>query len=236
MQFEMVVRQLYELQELDAEIAQQRGRIAAIDGQLSDRTELEARNRELEDQSALHHELDMQQRAQDLDTDSVRTKLLNIEAKLYSGSITNLRELEGFEKEASILRDQLQKLDGVLLDKMMAVEDGRSRLQSLQEELSQAEERSKIKNTELKKERKGLLDNLVSLEARRSQLTVRVGQRELELYEGLRSSKGGMAVAKVERGLCRGCRMALPTHQLQLARAGRTPVHCNSCGRILFVD
>ena len=45
-----------------------------------------------------------------------------------------------------------------------------------------------------------------------------------------------LAVAKMERGLCQGCRMALPTQQQQRVRNGRQTVLCNTCGRILFLS
>ncbi|MDI6814491.1 MAG: hypothetical protein QMC90_00160 [Dehalococcoidales bacterium] len=39
----------------------------------------------------------------------------------------------------------------------------------------------------------------------------------------------GTAVAKVEQGLCRGCRISLSTAKLQQARSGSL-VQCSSCG------
>jgi predicted nucleic acid-binding Zn-ribbon protein len=39
----------------------------------------------------------------------------------------------------------------------------------------------------------------------------------------------------VERGLCRGCGVTLPSGDVQRARAGQELVRCNSCGRILYV-
>jgi len=56
------------------------------------------------------------------------------------------------------------------------------------------------------------------------------------LYEALRSSRQGMAVAKVERGICQGCRITLPVSVLQKARSGAVIVQCSSCERILYVS
>ena len=159
-----------------------------------------------------------------------------MEGKLYGGSITNLRELEGYEKEASFLRGQLQERDDALLEMMMVLEEAQEKLQSLEDDCRQAKEGWHISQAALTQERKRLEEMLPTLEARRQGLVSYVSQQELKLYEALRLSKGGQAVAKVERGLCRGCRMALPTHQLQRARQGRETVLCNSCGRILYVS
>ena len=58
----------------------------------------------------------------------------------------------------------------------------------------------------------------------------------LQRYETLRQAKGGRAVAKVERDLCQGCRMSLPTQLRQRVRSGRQAVNCSSCGRMLFAE
>ena len=232
----VMVKVLYELQDVDTEMSQCHNLISSIDGQLGDRAELDALQQELEDQKASFHEVRLQQAAQELESESVRSKVRDVEGKLYGGSITNPRELEGYEREANLRRDQLQQFDDKLLDMMMSMEAAQQKLKSLDEGCKQAAAQWETRQVELAKERTGLEKTLKTLEARRQALGSRVGRQELALYEGLRQSRGGVAIAKVERGLCRGCRMALPTHQLQRARLGRETVQCNSCGRILFVS
>ena len=52
------------------------------------------------------------------------------------------------------------------------------------------------------------------------------------LYEKLRSTHQGRAVALVLRDVCQGCRIVIPSHMVQRMRAGGT-VQCNNCERIL---
>ena len=230
------VRHLYDLQELDQEIDRSDSLKSSIDGQLGDRSELEALLGEVETQKDSLSQLRAQSKTQELDAESVRAKVLGLEGKLYGGTVQNLRELEGFEKEATYLRVQLKELDDRVLEAMVSLEEAQERLRSLEDGLRQGEERWRIRQSELAEERKQLEETLTRLTSRRRDLVGRVGQQELRLYESLRLSKGGLAISKVERGQCRGCRIALPTHQLQRARSGREPVQCNSCGRILFVS
>ncbi len=230
------VRQLYELQELDQEIAQVQSSISSIDGELGDRTAIEVMKSDLEEQGASLRDFKLQRRGEELEADSVRQKVTDIEDKLYGGSVKSVRELESGQKEVLFIKEQLGKLDEQLLETMMVFEEAQARLKSMEGALAQAEKGWKTRQGELSRERHTLEATLPSLQARRQDFVSRVGQRDLVLYEGLRSSKAGQAIAKVERGLCRGCRMALPTHQLQRARLGRETVLCNSCGRILFVS
>ncbi|MER3420422.1 MAG: hypothetical protein C4290_07815, partial [Chloroflexota bacterium] len=62
----------------------------------------------------------------------------------------------------------------------------------------------------------------------------RVPPQFLALYERLRSIKRGQAVARIERGVCAGCRITLPTTVQQRARAGAQVLQCPSCERILY--
>jgi hypothetical protein len=70
--------------------------------------------------------------------------------------------------------------------------------------------------------------------AERESLAATLDAAEIGQYEHLRRAKAGLAVAKMERGLCQACRMSLPTHQQQQVKSGRRLVLCNNCGRMLF--
>jgi predicted nucleic acid-binding Zn-ribbon protein len=62
-----------------------------------------------------------------------------------------------------------------------------------------------------------------------------VDRRLISLYDLLRERRGGTAVARVERGMCQGCRISLPMSVLQRARTGVSVVQCVSCERILLL-
>ena len=69
------IRQLYDIQEVDLEIAQCHSLILSIDGQLGDRVALDATHRGLETQRARGHELRLQRRTRELDAESIREKV-----------------------------------------------------------------------------------------------------------------------------------------------------------------
>jgi predicted nucleic acid-binding Zn-ribbon protein len=71
--------------------------------------------------------------------------------------------------------------------------------------------------------------------ARRVALAAVVPTTLLEEYERLRSRLDGVGVARLVRGTCAGCHLALPATEVdRLHRAAPgTVVHCDQCGRIL---
>ena len=74
------------------------------------------------------------------------------------------------------------------------------------------------------------------MEERRRQAARGLDPRSLGVYERVRISRAGKAVAMVERGLCRACGVTQPTHSIQRARAGAEAVQCGSCGSILYAN
>jgi len=58
----------------------------------------------------------------------------------------------------------------------------------------------------------------------------------LRLYDRLRSTRGGQAVAEVKQRTCQGCRVTLTAAFEQRLRHGDALVTCQSCGRILYLD
>ena len=230
------IRQLNEVQELDLDITRCGTSISSIANQIGDRTELQSMQEELDGLQNLLDSLKIEQRTQAVDAESLRDKVRDVDDKLYGGKITNPRELEASEKESTHLRNELQRLDDGLLRTMMSLEEAQEKYRSLEEALRQAEKNWKKSQSEMAKEQKGLQKTLATLEARRQSLVSGMERQQIKLYEDIRLTRGGQAIAKVERGRCRACSMALPTHQLQRARLGREPVLCSSCGRILFMS
>ena len=78
-----------------------------------------------------------------------------------------------------------------------------------------------------------LKSKLSDLNHKRQQVSAEIEPRAVESYENIRKQKR-QAVAKVEQGICRGCRISLPSSELQRVRSGNL-VQCGSCRRILFL-
>ncbi len=229
-------KQLYDLQELDLMLSEGRSRIASIESQLNDRSHLDNLEIEIISLTESLDELRASYAEQDAHNQRIQEKLQEEETKLYGGAIKNLRELEAIGKEAEALKEQSQAVDEKLLEEMESIESLQSRILSLEQQLAEAQKQRQIDQVELTEEMSQLGDKVKILESQRASMASTIQAADLKRYEHLRTAKGGQAIAKVERGLCRGCLMALPTHQLQRARSGRETVLCSSCGRILFVS
>lgn len=228
------VKQLYSLQELDLALDSIHIQKAKLEEELATRLRLDKKEADLAGEKEKLQETQGLHRERQLEAGSLRERSGLLEEQLYSGAVTNPRDLPAIEMEASHVKEQLDQRDMELLELVVQADNQRAKISALENELADTQRAWDLRQGELTEQTEQLSAEQATLTAERSNLAATVDQSELQRYELLRKSKGGKAVAKVERGLCQACRMSLPTHHLQRVRAGRETVLCNSCGRMLW--
>lgn len=228
--------ELYALQEIDLALDTRRVRLAAIEGQLGETEELLAARQEVAEKRQQVHELQEKQKLLEGPVDEVRNKAAAIERKLYGGTIRNPKELQDLQADFYALQAQVRRQEDALLFQMVRLEEADAALQRAEAALLEIEERWQAEQQALLTEKEQLEAELRDLEERRQRQVQGYSGQALALYELLRPRKEGRAVAKVERGMCGGCRISLPMSLLQKARAGQALVQCVSCERLLYVS
>jgi len=230
------VRQMFALQELDIVLDRVQDEHDRVENELNNGDTVKNLETELERDAELLQETQLQQKATKLEADSQKERSESLNSQLYGGEVTNPRDLESLEREASNVLVIVEQQESALADITVKVEEAQTKKSKLESKLDEAKAAWEIRRTELQASLKELNAEKTGFEGRRSKMTESLDPSTLQRYEALRKSKGGLAVAKVERGLCQGCRMSLPTHQQQRVRSGRQEVLCSSCGRLLFLS
>ena len=230
------VRQMFALQELDIVLDRIQDEHDRVENELNNGDTVKNLETELERDAELLQETELQQKATKLEADSQKERSESLNSQLYGGEVTNPRDLESLEREASNVLVIVEQQESALAEITVKVEEAQTKKSKLESKLDEAKAAWEIRRTELQASLKELNAEKTGFEGRRSKMTESLDPSTLERYEALRKSKGGLAVAKVERGLCQGCRMSLPTHQQQRVRSGRQEVLCSSCGRLLFLS
>jgi len=228
-----VAKQLYQLQEVELEIESNEQALAQIASQLGEsqtvvraRTELKLKQQHLE-------ELKQQQHSAEWEVGDLVNKLTPAEEKLYSGRIKNPKELTNLQHEVDGLRIRRSQLEDKALEIMDQVELSTASVATLSNELKTLEAEWHHQQQQLSANMEQLKATLSDLKHKRQLLSAKLNPQAIGFYQELKKQKG-RAVAKVEQGICHGCRILLPTTELQRAR-GDSLVQCSSCGRILFL-
>ena len=229
------VRQLYVLQELDLVLDRLRSQQSEAEKELSSEVSVETLETALSGEAERLQEVALQQRDNQMESETHRERSQTLETQLYDGSMTNPRDLESLQLETVNVRHQLEQDEAAMLELSIQAEESQSKYTELDQELAETRQIWDSRQVELNHLIKNLTQETKEHESQRKKLTKGFDPASLQRYETLRISKRGVAVVKVERGLCQGCQMSLPTHLQQQVRNGRQQVNCSSCGRLLFL-
>ena len=229
-----IIKQLFSLQEIDLALDSVKSQKAVAEQELTARSVLEKIEQPLDEDRARLEEIQSTHRMQQVDAETLRQRSSTLDGQLYGGEVANARDLPSLELEASNVKAQVDQKELLLLELSVRAEDTRRRIADLETELSEAQAAWDSRQAYLNEQVSSLTAEEEGLTAQRAQLAQTLDQSEVVKYDNLRRSKGGTAVAKVERGLCQSCRMSLPSQHLQRVRAGRQTVNCSSCGRLLL--
>jgi predicted nucleic acid-binding Zn-ribbon protein len=83
-------------------------------------------------------------------------------------------------------------------------------------------------------EKNQLTNNITSLFGKRESLVKQFEPSVMDIYNRLRISKNGIAVARLVDDSCSSCGSSLTANLCQQARSQAKLVYCPNCGRILF--
>jgi predicted nucleic acid-binding Zn-ribbon protein len=230
------VADLYLLQEMDLEIQAKQAALSDVETRLGESEELEMARREVEEQRHRLREAQKKQREAEWTVEGVRVKIQPLEQRLYGGAIKNPKELVGLQQDVDSLKARQRELEDWDLEAMSAVEEAERELAEGERRLLGMETEWKSEQESLRQQRDVLQREIEEMEQRRSGQAATIDAEMVRQYETLRALHQGRAVAKVERGICQGCRITLPMHVLQRARRGNHLVQCTSCERILYLS
>jgi len=228
-----VAKQLYQLQEIDLAIESDEQALSQIVSQLGESNEIASARAKLASEQQRLEELSHQQRSAEWEVDDVSNKISAIEGKLYGGQIGNPKELANLQQDAEILKTRRSQLEDKALVIMEQVEQAAAGVASQSSQIEALEAEWHNQQQQLSTEMERLKTRLSELIQKCQQLSADIDPQVVEFYARIRKQKG-TAVAKVEQGICRGCRISLPTADLQKSRENSL-VQCSSCGRILFL-
>lgn len=169
--------------------------------------------------------------------DEVKAQQIKIEhnqGALYGGGVSNPKELEDLQAEAAALNRHLQDLEEVQLEKMLASDEAQSELQERLNELNELEAQRALKHGDLGIEGDKLGKEVERLSNEREATSGGIPTEDLASYEKLRTSKAGLAIAKVKDKTCSACGTLLTQSLAQAARSPNELSRCSTCKRILY--
>jgi len=228
-----VAQQLHQLQETDMELEANEQALRQIASQIGQSETVVAAGNKLASENQRLEELRHQQHATESEIDDLTAKITPEEERLYSGRITNVKELSNLQHEVDGLKGHRSQLEDKALEIMEQVERAEASVVKTGEELKKLEGDWQNQQHQLSADVERVKAVIADLRNKRQASSDRMDPQVVALYQQLRKQKA-TAVARVEQGICGGCRISLSTANLQQVRSGSL-VQCTNCGRILYL-
>ncbi len=228
------ISNLYRLQQIDSQLDSVHNNLHTIDKQLNDNLSLiSAQQSVARAEEYLKSETKKLRVAEDKSYET-RIKIEIAEASLYGGKIQNPKELQELQNEVASLKRFMINLEDKQLEAMMLVEDAEAKLMWANQEKDEIQRMLEERDRELNESKTKFLEQIDRLEAERKAVLPTILAPDLSLYEQLRKSRNGVAVAKISSRACTACGTTLTAAVIQTTQTTGPLVRCPTCGRILY--
>lgn len=158
------------------------------------------------------------------------------EQRLFSGAVSNPKELGALQAEVEMLKRKRSELE----DKLLEVMEQREQIGTNLARLTNEKETASAEQDRLRKEVEMLTHDIDAQLAdhtkRRDEIGAEIPDDVRKLYDEIRSAKGGIGAAALEGGTCQGCHTKLPNKEVERLRAEGGLQRCDNCRRILVVS
>ena len=176
------------------------------------------------------HDLQAEQKRLDDGIASIQAKRDQANTKLYSGELTNPRELQDLQDEINMFDRQITELEETDLEVMEKIEP-LEQLAADTSKLDAANEALKTAKTELTVQTAETQSALSRLAADRENLVGEIENPLLSEYETLRSP-GVVAVARLNGNQCGACHLTLSAMEVRKVKKSGIH-HCEECGALI---
>ncbi len=224
---------LWHLQVVDQEIDDKTKRLRQVDAAIVNDPVLATARASFDIAEKQLHEWHSQFANRELEAKGLDAKIKELNDRLYSGRMTNPKELDGYAKDLEMHKRNRSLLDDKLLELMDSVDRAQKQVDEKSNALKQIEAKRASDLDHLTKEHAALATRLTELATHREQTRASLGSDPLRTYERLRQTKAGRAVVQLKRDSCGACGVTVPTGQIQRIHTGDEIIYCSSCGRIL---
>jgi len=225
---------LIQLQQLDATVAEARGKIAAHPLRIA---EADARLEEAEQMVA--------EATEHLKTSQEQRRVVEKDAAVYQGRLAKFkeqlsavktnREYQAMQHEIETAQKDLGVAEEKVLERMLEGDE-------LAAQVKKAEAERTARKKAIEAEKARMAQDLITVEralaeasTARDALVATMAAPTLALFEQVSRARKGVAICQATRdGLCSQCQVRLRPMVFQQVRANDTIVQCDSCRRILY--
>ena len=231
-----VTARLYGLQQIDTKLDRSEQRLRELEEAIGNDSEVRVATAWLAEAEMETRAARRAHQAIEDEIEMLTQKRTAGEQRLYSGSVSNPKELQDLQDESASLARRISSLEERQLDAMIAQDESESRETDARHNLEVVQTKWNGEQAAFLEESRELQAVIVCLNDERETALIGVATDVQDNYDVVRKHKGGIAVAMVSDNICSACGMAPSAARIRQARSGGdAPVKCGNCARIMYV-
>lgn len=156
----------------------------------------------------------------------------DIEDKLYSGNIVDIKQLQILGEENNDIKDTISSTETKLLEYMEENELIEEKLVNMDKLLRDTIRQNHQKKLNYVKIDKELNININKEKKQIKNIELNIDDNMLTRYKNIRKNKT-IALVEVKKGICTGCNMKIPKYMVEKIKKNESINYCENCGRIL---
>jgi predicted nucleic acid-binding Zn-ribbon protein len=223
---------LVRFQEIDLELQRLNQRLTEIEAILLDTSALVDAQQNADQAAQVAHAARKAQKDAEFELQKTQTELQQTEQRLYSGSVTNPRQLEDLQAKSQSLRRWVTKLEDDLLETMVAREEADEVDAKASAHLRHIATKRTTLEQNLAAERAVLQTRGQTLLQEAENVKAHIPSAILDSYHYLTSRTGGIPVARLQGDICSMCGLEVLKPTQRKVRNGEE-AYCDACHRLL---
>jgi len=196
------------------------------------RKELEESKGRYDEKESSYHQLETKRKKLEDVLEINEEKIKSNEHKLFSGTITDSKELYNYQNEIEMLKKGNSRMEDEILELMEEQEVLEPARENLKKELTELEARVKRIEAEIEEKREVLRHNIEGLKKRKEDVLARIPGDDLKRFNETKMRKGGIALSVIKDNFCGVCNMEIPAIEAEKFVDCDTLYNCPVCGRL----
>ena len=163
------------------------------------------------------------------------TKIQREEGRLFSGGVSNPKELGALQAEVAMLKRKRAQLEDSLLEVMVQKDQATETVERLEtEQVAAGNEKAQL-SAQVEALTQEIDGQSMQHSSTRAEIAGTIPDQLLTLYETVREQKHGVGVAALAGTTCEGCHTTLPSVEVERLRKAGGVQRCDNCRRILVI-
>lgn len=230
-----VGEQLLKLQNIDLKLRDNKKRLSNIATALENTEPVQKAKQTVEEAEAVLKPLQKDLRDLELQVQTTKQKRESTEQRLYSGSVSNPKELQDMQQNIASLTKWQDELEEKMLELMMEIEVADDDMMQATTTLDEVMKQAEIDNQDLLTEKANLETENTTLIDKRADVINDLDSNAVELYQDLQVKMAYRPIATLTtESTCTVCGVQQTSLHAQEIRRNQGLSRCQNCNRIIL--